>query len=54
MDTTVAVAEPLSETLWAVLNRVGQVVVIFGGGQAEAEARRWTERGYRIAPLGDD
>lgn len=52
MSTTVVAAR--AETLWAVLNRSGQVVVIFGGGQAETEARRWVDRGYRIAPLGDD
>ncbi len=45
-----------TETLWAVLNRAGQIVVIFGGGQAEDEARRWIERGsgYRVTPLADD
>lgn len=52
MKTMIAGAR--TETLWAVLNRTGQIVVIFGGGQAETEARRWVDRGYRIAPLADD
>lgn len=52
MKATITAARP--KTLWAVLNRTGQVIVIFGGTQATTEARRWSERGYRIVPLEDD
>ena len=57
MSTTTAAARATHTSapsrMWAVLDRTGQVVVLFGGGQAEDEARRWHARGYRIAQLTD-
>ena len=57
MNTTTAAARATTtlSTTWAVLDRTGQVVVLFGGdeAEAEAEARRWRARGYRIAELTD-
>lgn len=51
MQTTAAVS---TIGMWAVLDGNGRVVVVFGGGEAQAEARRWHARGYRIARLADD
>ena len=51
MQTTMA---PRTDSMWAVLDGNGRVVVVFGGGEAEAEARRWHARGYRIARLAED
>jgi hypothetical protein len=59
MHTTIAAAPAMSTDIltdmWAVLDRNGQVVVLFGGSEAEAEAeaRTWRARGYRIAQLAD-
>ena len=54
MSTTYAAARTTTlTTTWAVLDGNDRVVVLFGGGEAEAEARRWHARGYRIAPLAD-
>ncbi|MDQ3757617.1 MAG: hypothetical protein M3394_07195 [Actinomycetota bacterium] len=59
MSTTVAEAPTSTittsthDSTWAVLDRTGNVVVLFGGGEAEAEARQWRARGYRIARLAD-
>jgi hypothetical protein len=52
MQTTTA--GPRTTGMWAVLDGNGRVVVVFGGGEAEAEARRWHARGYRIARLAED
>ena len=52
MQTTTAA--PRTDSMWAVLDGNGRVVVVFGGGEAEAEARRWHARGYRIARLAED
>lgn len=53
MNTTTAAARAITTTTWAVLDRNDRVVVLIGGGEAEAEARRWRARGYRIAALDD-
>jgi len=53
MSTTTRAARATITTTWAVLDGNDRVVVLFGGGEAEAEARHWQARGYRIAALGD-
>ncbi|HEX2039007.1 MAG TPA: hypothetical protein VHF47_04645 [Acidimicrobiales bacterium] len=55
MKTTTAAARATTTpaNMWAVLDRNGGVVVLFGGQEAEAEARDWRGRGYRIAQLTD-
>lgn len=52
MSTTTRAARATTTT-WAVLDGNDRVVVLFGGGEAEAEARHWQARGYRIAALSD-
>jgi len=52
MNSNTATA-PATTATWAVLDRQGHVVVLFGGVEAEGEAKRWRARGYRIAPLAD-
>ena len=53
MNSTMAAARATTTTTWAVLDGNDRVVVLFGGGEAEAEARRWRDRGYRIAALAE-
>jgi hypothetical protein len=55
MNSTIAAARATTNTAatWAVLDGSGRVVVLFGGGEAEAEARHWQGLGYRVARLAD-
>lgn len=44
----------LVQRSWVVRNRRGDVVVIFAGADAAAEAQAWLARGYQVSALDEE